>query len=409
MKIGVLTYFGVPNFGAQLQALSTVGYLRRSGNEPVVLNWYPDDLKSMYRERVSAAQIQAHDAFTLSELPLSEACYSEGALADLVDNECFDGIIQGSDALFKYEPERLRRHFRKRLLKFVVNPPSISVEGLQGNPFFGGYLTCLKHKIPAFVYAVSSQNCPFQLLTIRERREMRKRLKHFDGISVRDEWTREMVWHIMGRKLKVDINPDPVFSFNQNCNNIIPAKEEVLRRFDLPERYVLFSFWTSKLPQDYVSHIAEEVKVPGLTPVAFPMPEGLMDFGLEKRVQLPLSPIDWYALIKYSAGYIGERMHPIVVALHNAVPFFSFDEYGVGEQHAFRMDSSKTYLIVHRAGFDENYYAYQSQAERPMPSEVVNRIVAFDTKKCGSFSESMQIQYEKAMAEIVSRISQSGH
>ena len=73
------------------------------------------------------------------------------------------------------------------------------------------------------------------------------------------------------------------------------------------------------------------------------------------------------------------------------------------------MDSSKTYLIVHRAGFDENYFAYQSQAERPMPREVVNRIVSFDTNKCRSFSESMHIQYEKAMAEIVSRISQSGH
>ena len=409
MKIGVLTYFGVPNFGAQLQTLSTVGYLRRSGNEPVVLNWYPEDLKSMYRERVSATQIQAHDAFTLSKLPLSESCYSEEALAELVDNGCFDGIIQGSDALFKYEPERLRRHFRKRLLKFVVNPPSISVEGLQDNPFFGGYLDCLNHRIPAFVYAVSSQNCPYQLLTMHERREMRRKLKHFDGISVRDEWTQEMVWYIMGRKLKVDIDPDPVFSFNQNCGSMIPTKEELLQRFDLPEPYVLFSFWTSNLPNDYIVQIAEEVRKAGLTPIAFPMPEGLMDYGLEKRVSLPLSPIDWYALIKYSAGYIGERMHPIVVALHNGVPFYSFDEYGVGDKHSFRMDSSKTYLIVHRAGFDENYFAYQSQAERPIPREVVNRIETFDTEKCRSFSESMHIQYEKAMAEIVSRISQSGH
>lgn len=407
MKIGILTYFGVPNFGAQLQALSTVGYLRRTGNEPVVLNWYPEDLKRMYGKRVSAAQIQAHDDFTSSELPLSAPCNSEEELSKMVDASGFDGIIQGSDALFKYQPERLRRHFRKRMLRFVVKQPSVSVEGLQGNPFFGGYLSRLEHKVPAFVYAVSSQNCPYQLLTLRERREMRRRLNCFDEISVRDEWTRDMVKHVMGTRRDIDIHPDPVFSFNQNCGKSIPSKEEILIRYDLPERYVLFSFWTSKLPKQYVAQIADEVRMAGLIPVAFPMPEGLKGFGLEKQVPLPLNPIDWYALIKYSSGYIGERMHPIVVALHNAVPFFSFDEYGVGGQHSFRPESSKTYLIVNRAGFDKNYYAYLSQEEKPTAHEVAERLVAFDIQKCQSFSDDMQSNYEEAMGKIFSRIRKS--
>ena len=407
MKIGILTYFGVPNFGAQLQALSTVGFLRRTGNEPVVFNWYPEDLKRMYGKRVSAAQIQAHDAFTSSELPLSAPCSSEEELAKMIDECGFDGIIQGSDALFKYQPERLRRHFRKRKLRFIVNKPSVSVEGFQGNPFFGGYLDQLNRKIPAFVYAVSSQNCPYQLMTLHERREMRRGLKHFEGISVRDEWTRDMVKHILGNKRDIGIHPDPVFSFNQNCGVSIPSKEDILQHYGLPERYVLFSFWTSKLPKQFVVQIADEVRKVGLTPVAFPMPEGLMDFGLENQVPLPLNPMDWYALIKYSAGYIGERMHPIVVALHNAVPFFSFDEYGVGGKGAFRLDSSKTYLIVHRAGFDGNYYAYQSQTGRPTAHEVVDRLVTFDIMKCQSFSDDMQSHYEEAMGTIISRISQS--
>lgn len=100
-------------------------------------------------------------------------------------------------------------------------------------------------------------------------------------------------------------------------------------------------------------------------------------------------------------------MHPIVVALHNAVPFFSFDEYGVGGKGAFRLDSSKTYLIVHRAGFDKNYYAYQSQTGRPTAHEVVDRLVTFDIMKCQSFSDDMQSHYEEAMGTIISRISQS--
>lgn len=39
------------------------------------------------------------------------------------------------------------------------------------------------------------------------------------------------------------------------------------------------------------------------------------------EISLPLSPIDWYALIKYSSGYIGNNMHPIVVSLHNQISF----------------------------------------------------------------------------------------
>lgn len=31
MKIGILTYHCVPNFGAQLQTISTVGYVKKNG------------------------------------------------------------------------------------------------------------------------------------------------------------------------------------------------------------------------------------------------------------------------------------------------------------------------------------------------------------------------------------------
>ena len=57
----------------------------------------------------------------------------------------------------------------------------------------------------------------------------------------------------------------------------------------------------------------------GLTCVALPMPTGV-DFKhtFDYEIPTPLSPLDWYALIKYASAYIGENMHPVVVALHNA-------------------------------------------------------------------------------------------
>ena len=39
MKIGILTFYRVQNFGANLQALSTYFYLKNHGHEPVMLEY----------------------------------------------------------------------------------------------------------------------------------------------------------------------------------------------------------------------------------------------------------------------------------------------------------------------------------------------------------------------------------
>jgi len=143
------------------------------------------------------------------------------------------------------------------------------------------------------------------------------------------------------------------------------------------------------------------LKKQGLTSVALPMPERLIDFGWEHKVQLPLDTMDWYALIKYADGYIGERMHPIVVAIHNAVPFFSFDEYGMTSADGFHPESSKTFLVVKDSGLLDSYYAYQSKMELPSPESVVRILLNFDRKKCEVFASEMQRRYEKGMDDLI--------
>ena len=118
MRIGILTYHCVPNFGAQLQATSTVGYLKRMGHEPIVLNWYPKDLEDMYANRVPKEQIEAHNAYTNKYLPITSICRTEEDLVNVIEQNNIDAIIVGSDALFKYVPEKNRRWFSKRKLRF---------------------------------------------------------------------------------------------------------------------------------------------------------------------------------------------------------------------------------------------------------------------------------------------------
>ena len=407
MKIGILTYHCPPNFGAQLQVTSTVGYLRRNGFEPVVLNWYAKDLEEMYSKRIPTEQVECHNRYAQEALPLSKKCQSEDDLIEEINTLDLDAIIVGSDALFKYVPLKKRRIFSFRKLKYVDLKNTLSCELLDDNPFFGSFISHLKKKIPASVYAVSSQNCPYKLMTREERQTMANFLSNYQLITVRDVWTKQMIENITNRT-NVRINPDPVFSFNNNCYLPIPSKEEILKKFELEKNYVLFSFRDKFIRAEYIKAIADQVEEKGLQAVGLPMPEGVFETNIPKQIPQPLSPIDWYALIIHSKGYIGERMHPIVVCLHNAIPFFSFDEYGFKQKKSFfsrelvyNPVSSKTYVIVRDAGFLKNLYSYQGNERHPNANHVVDALLSFDIEKCKVFASSKRQEYETAMEEII--------
>lgn len=408
MRIGILTYHCVPNFGAQLQAVSTVGYLKRSGYEPVVLNWYPYELEKMYSLRIPNCQVEMHQKFTEDLLPVSSVCRTVGDLVREIDTLQLQGLIIGSDALFKYAPASVRNNVFRRLFHAVrgIHP---YWDVLEGNPFFGGFSRFLKKPLPMCAFSVSSQNCAYKKMNSKEVALMKTDMDAFSYITVRDEWTQKMVAYVTGKR-DVPITPDPVFSFNQNTYVPVPSKEEILGKFCLSENYVLFSFSCRYIGKDYINRLSECVKEAGLIPVAFPMPEGLVDFGLANRVDLPLSPLDWYALIKYSCGYVGERMHPIVVAMHNATPFYSFDEYGVCKmsckyfKKGYIVDSSKTYLLLKSVGLTDNLYAYNGGTPLPDVQEVVNRLMAFDTGLCVDAAQKNQQKYEQGMAQVMNVI-----
>ena len=58
-----------------------------------------------------------------------------------------------------------------------------------------------------------------------------------------------------------------------------------------------------------------------------PFPQENNTYNLNHQIEIPVSPIEWYLVIKNSKGYVGNNMHPIVSSIHNRVPFFVFDHY----------------------------------------------------------------------------------
>ena len=411
MKIGILTYHCVTNFGAQLQTLSTIGYMKKHGYEPVVLNWFPQDLEEFYLNSHSREQFDEQFRFAMEQMPVSNLCRTMDELAAEIDRLQLDSIFLGSDALFDYTPERNRYAFSFRLMRRVPNNVDLTSNHLLPNPFWGSFGDYLKKQIPYCGFSISSQNMLYSKLNKQEKREMKRLLNRFVTITVRDKWTQKMVKCISGRD-DITITPDPVFAFNNNTDFYI-KKEDLLAKYNLPENYILISFNKDILQDSFVNEVIEKIESKtDAVCVSFPMPRKLKKYNTHHYIDLPLPTLDWYYLIKYSKGYIGELMHPIIVSLHNSVPFYCFDQYGTFKTVIPRLwsqylpKSSKIYDILEQAGFLNNMSPY-FHSDNITTDDVVKRFLDFDKDKCGEFAVEQYSRYEKGMEKIIMSLKQN--
>lgn len=399
MNIGILTYFSVPNFGAQLQALSTVCFLNNKGHNPILINWYPKSLENYYKSIIPEEQIEMHNVFTQSFLPVTEKCTTEEDIVKVILDNNIQAIFVGSDALLKIMPKRLEQLIKlKHFITGNKKPLVITEDRYVSTPFLGNFYNKLKKKIPMVMFSVSSQDSRYKYLSFFERKILKNELENFSYITVRDEHTKSLVQTFM-RKSNLKITPDPVFNFNNNTSFLsLPSKNEIMKKFNLPERYVLFSFRSGKfhITNKFAKNIAEELDKRNLQLIAFPHPDGVQDFGLKKIISIPLFPIDWYCIIKYSSGYIGERMHPIVVCLHNKIPFVVFDEYG---NNSKTQNSSKIYHILNKANLIK--FRFGTEDDYSDPDKIVDMLINFEVNKEKEFLSNQIIEYTTEMNNII--------
>lgn len=402
MKIGILTYHSVYNFGANLQCYSTVSYLKEKGFEPIVINWIPLDLESKYNKEVSQEQALAHQKFVEDYLPLSIKCRTSKDVANIIKDENIKLVIIGSDAVLQHRTFFDRIKISK---KYIRLDEKLSNE-IFPNPFWGEFIDFIDEDIPIALMSASSQNINFKIIRGGLKRKIGKMLLRFNVITVRDKWTQKMVEYFTKSKVSPKITPDPVFAFNQNIPEQI-SKEEILKKYNLPENYILLSFYGKHtISQSWVDEFQALTNEQGKECVFIPTPEGMNPFKNVKTISLPVSPMDWYGLIKYSSAYIGERMHPVIVALHNQVPFFSFDKYGIRKfKYFINTKSSKIYDLLLRAGYLDYYVnVLNRDYKSPEPVYVLNKINDFDHIKNENFVKSMYESYNELMSEITGLI-----
>lgn len=393
MKIGILTYHSVDNFGANLQALSTVSYFKNRGDEVLIIDWFPQELDAYYARSVCKAQREVHKQFVNEYLPLTRHCETSNDVKEVIDEEKFDMIVIGSDAVFSYIPFLKRIHPSRKTL---VGITKVSPDHKLPNPFWADFVT------PDSKYKVVTVSASAQYLDIDKclpwnKNQLKKLLKNFDIINVRDRWTKRVLSYFTDKE--ITITPDPVFGFNINVKEQI-SKEEISKKYNLNKNYVLLSFCKKLFPDEWYDQLYHQLKGKGFEVINFAMPEGCIDIPCDRKIDVSLSPMEWYAIIKNAQGYIGQRMHPMIVAFNNIVPFFVFDHYAY-KKGKDQLDSSKIYDLLERADMLSSYWNVQSK-EEIAPSKIVDTILAYDKEKAETFVNDYQVRYLNMMDKITS-------
>lgn len=406
MTIGLLAYHSACNYGASLQLLSTFCYLRSHGFSPVIINWVNYELEKQYEQSASLEQRMMMQEFRDNYWHESRICRTSEDVANIIKELRIDAVIVGSDAVAQHHPALERLVFPcKRIVAFRHVTP----DRLFPNPFWGEFNNYLEVPIPIAVISASSQDSSYKLIPLLVQKRMKRAIDSYNYLSVRDDWTQKMMVYISKGKITPKITPDPVFAFNQNSGYLLPSRDTIIQRYNLPENYLLFSFKHLRSPQqlwiDSFKRIAHDK---GLFCVNIPFSDSLSEGFFDISIPHPISPLDWFALIKYSNGYIGNNMHPIIVALHNAVPFYSFDNYGQYKnrrKEATDDASSKIRHILSEAGFLSNRtFAMSRRFSPPEPGVVLDAIRKFDVEKAQSFSEVQYNRYCQMMDDVINHL-----
>ena len=397
MNIGILTFYKVANFGANLQAISTYLFLKSKGHNPILIFYESQQAELDFEySLISQEQKKEHLKTIDGLLYQTKKCRTASDINEEIERNKIEAIIIGSDAVMQHHP-LLSRIYKGRRKPFYV--AKVTPERMFPNPFWG---VGLSSQIPKILMSVSSQNSKYKLFSQKTTNAMKKALTQMKYISVRDSWTQKMIYQIIGKE--VEITPDPVFALNQNAITLIPTEISIRNKFNLPKHYVLISLHSQSLSKSQLSELKTKLYKLNLIPVAFPMPKGILfEHDFDYQIDLPLNPFDWYALIRYSSAYIGSNMHPIVVSLHNAVPCFSIDNWGTRNFWGKTVldGSSKVQDILTVFGVSDNHASIENGVCHVDTQFIIDKIIKFPKEKVKEKAMTYLKMYNEMMSKIL--------
>lgn len=337
MKIGILTYHSVGNFGANLQAYATYHVLNKMGHNAKIIDYYPSEMEQVERKNCSNIQFNEHRAFIKKMTVLTNRCQNDEDLAETCIKEKFDHILIGADAVFLLDKK----------VKDFKNP----------NPFWANWIFTRKELSNTKVSSLSasSMGTNFNNFSKQEQEDLNQNLKGFNTLTVRDEWTKKEFQKLSQREIIV--TPDPV-SYLKSTK----------KRND-KNKYILFSAINNEFINEiWINNFIDKAHSEGLEVGLLPTTEGVLKGNFDFTIDFPIDPLEWLEWIANSQGYVGMRFHPVVIAIFNEIPFVALDHYvRYKYRYIANKRTSKTYDLCKKYGYENQWY----NIKKSIPSEKV--------------------------------------
>jgi hypothetical protein len=201
------------------------------------------------------------------------------------------------------------------------------------------------------------------------------------------------------------VTPDPVFALNQNAFNLLPSEEALRKKINLPPHYVLVGLRSQVFSNKELSELDELMGKEGKRCVAFCI-DGVYNYKhpFKYQIPIPISPLDWFALIKYADAYVGSNMHPIVSCLSNAVPCYSLDNWGATNFWGKKIlsKSSKVYDILNQFELGDYITTIEEGKCNVTIKDIVEHINAFPKEKVKEKAQERLTVYNTMMENILS-------
>ncbi|MCH8540771.1 MAG: polysaccharide pyruvyl transferase family protein [Opitutales bacterium] len=306
MKIGILTFHAVPNFGAALQALALQSFLQSEGHEPFIIDYRPaylttggpfrfpkskEDLRAnlikayqkvntlrVYTNSAKKQQLHLFSEFHQSHLNLSKTSYR--TIDELRKNPPkADAYICGSDQIW--------------------NPP------VQHGVDPACFLDFGPNTVPKFSYSAS-----FGSATIDQRflPDIETLVKNLDAVSVREQSGTAILDQISTQP--VEVVPDPTFL----CDWDKIQKPRVSSDSETVFSYFLRS---GEGVYDFQKNLSDQSGLTVLEPV------NLLQRWKSYSKKTPIAPLGFLAEMKKARWVITNSFHGTVFAILLRKPFLT--------------------------------------------------------------------------------------
>ena len=304
MKIGVITYQYAYNYGAVLQCLALQRVLLSLGIDAEAVDYRPSHFKENIcfwrgwgiREgrvlehvvkrcvglRYARTMKEAFDLFRAEYIKLSPSCTDAKQVAQLVQR--YDAVIAGSDQIW---------HFDRRPAYFLE----------WGENYHGrriSYAPC----------------CAYEDQSVDDRENVRKWIMNVDYLSVRNQFSADLLYRLTGRSAEVVADPTLLIDLG-----------DVARKVELPcEKFILTYTLGDEIQGGHAQVIKAIRKKVGDLPVVAVVPSAHLPHlaPWADHVLYTAGPQEWLYLIAKASFIYTDSFHGILFSLMNRRPFLSY-------------------------------------------------------------------------------------